>query len=259
VAKASEIYCGRGFFEINKAAEWLGGEFTILSAGLGLVSSLRRIPAYNLTVSGVSPDNVQKKIGMSRFSACEWWTAVNAVKRGRYPLAQLVRANPASLFVLALSLPYWDLIAQDLRSLSPKALARVRIGGLARDSVPPWARDAILPYDNKLFNGPDSPLPGTLSDYPQRVCVHYVTRVLPVCGPGEDRRHIRDFMLGMRPPVAVLRQRLSDEELIELMRQGITVGQSSVAKMLRWLRDVQKIACEQGRCAKLLNAVKGYQ
>lgn len=253
---AEDLYCGRGFFEIKKAARAIGGEFSVISAGLGLISSRKLIPSYSITISGAAEDNIIDKIGKEFFVPEEWWYTINLYSGTANPLAKLIRSKSDCIFVISVSSSYWTLIAQDLRCLSSEDFERVRIVGLAEGTVPAWARNSILPYDSR-FNGPDSPLPGTLSDYPQRLCVHYISQVLPVCGLQDDQAHVRKLMSSMRAPSMLDRKRLTDDALRELMRNRLSDGGISGAQMLRWLRDEQLVACEQGRCANLYKQVAG--
>lgn len=251
---AVDLYCGRGFSEIKKVSRAICQEFSIISAGLGLVSSTSCIPPYNLTISRKSEDSIQNKIIESKFSASDWWTSINRHNATDNPLSKYILKNKSYLFVLAMSSSYWKLISKDLSTLPKNEFSRIRIIGLTGSCVPPWAQDCLLAYDSR-FDGRNSPLPGTRSDFPQRACAHYVTEVLPRCGPQGDKEYVRDLMNGMHAFPNIKRQCLTNEELIELMRKGINGGLSTGAQMLRWLRDVEKVACEQGRCAKLYKLV----
>jgi hypothetical protein len=142
------------------------------------------------------------------------------------------------------------MVKKDLSSLEKKELSRVRITGLEVEKVPPHLRRSILPYDTR-FDGPDSPLPGTRSDFPQRTCVHYLHHVLPKFGLKSDNAKIIELMESMRYPRIVYRKRLGDEEIIRLMLNRILKKHTTSTEMLRYLRDDKKVACEQGRCSHL--------
>ncbi len=48
---ARDVYCGRSFREAEASALDLGASLYIVSAGLGIVDSNRRVPVYDLTTA----------------------------------------------------------------------------------------------------------------------------------------------------------------------------------------------------------------
>ena len=116
-----------------------------------------------------------------------------------------------------------------------------------------------MPYDER-FDGPDSVLPGTRSDFPQRVTSHFVENIL---NPTEENattadhsRKVSDFLKGKRAPILVKREQNTDEQIRQIILRRWSDARDSSAVMLRLLRDEEKIACEQKRFSQLFKAIK---
>ena len=109
---------------------------------------------------------------------------------------------------------------------------------------------SVLPYDHR-FNGPDSPIPGTLSDYPQRCASHYARTVLLKTGLRDDINFVKTLMDKLRPPTQNKRKRASDSEILEIMKKRLKQGYITSTGMLKFLRGDLYIACEQKRSAHI--------
>jgi hypothetical protein len=109
--------------------------------------------------------------------------------------------------------------------------------------------------DESRFSGPDSPLPGTLSDFAQRAMRHFVQAVLPRAPAGGDATShqvaVEQSLIGLRSQADIRRNRVPDGEIIELIARHWTRADGKSARMLRLLRDQLGLACEQGRFARL--------
>ncbi len=246
--EAKELYTGRGFLEIKKLAEERNIPFHIISAGMGLISATEKVPSYDLTVAGNGSVSVLNKLDNDNFDPRLWWNGINRSK-GPNPLANLIRSKRDRIVLISLTNTYYGLVESDLLTLDDTDLKRVRITGLKAERVSSKLERSILPY-NINFDGPNSPLPGTRSDFPQRTCVHYIRNVL-CYGFKNDRSRVSRLMKRLSPPRQVTRKRLSDREILQIMKSRIRDEQTTSAKMLRYLRDDRRVACEQTRCSQL--------
>lgn len=258
-ATASNLYGGRGFKEALAATNDDHARLWIISAGLGLVQAQTPCPTYNLTITPGSSDSVQRRVSRGTFRAGNWWAELNKGLRGDFGLASLVRAHPESTVVITLSAAYADLVLDDLLRLDAIECQRIRIVGPrspARLNGP--LRDAWMPYDTR-FDGPDSPLPGTGADYPQRVARHFVSLIEHGGTIADARAHanaVLDALRDFAPPSLPDRTRADDETLCAVIRKRWDDANGSGARMLRIIRDEEGLRCEQGRFASLFRRLK---
>jgi hypothetical protein len=247
-----DIYCGRNFQEAAKAAKNDYSRIWIISGGLGLVGGAEIIPPYNLSLVRGSPTYIGAHIDGS-FDPALWW---GQIQRGpqKSPIAELVRSNKEALIAISISSPYVPLISDDLLSLGEADLKRIRVFGLGIESAcPKRLQPCVMPYDDR-FDGPQSPIPGTRGDFSSRAMRHFAEEVFRENPTGSLEDHKKSAQLclsGWQRAVQFSRKPLSDEEIIELILQKTNVMQSSASKGLRYLRDVENIACEQGRFSDL--------
>jgi hypothetical protein len=154
---------------------------------------------------------------------------------------------------LALPKTYLEMIHDDLSDLDPQTTSKVRIftgaGETLRDSR---FLDNIMPYDARL-DGPDSPLPGTKSDFASRALRHFtmLTQNLPVQGLSEDRARVEHSLAPMRLPNLPKRERKSDEEIRTALIEAWSSVNGNRQRLLRHLRDTLLISCEQSRFARI--------
>ena len=257
--KASEVYCGRAFSEICKARDESSGHIWIISAGLGLVSENDPISCYNLTIGDSGPDSIRKKVVDEPFSPARWWHGLGASRNLINPISELVKKEDPKLAIFALSKAYAALIQQDLLSLSNIDLEKVRIIGVAvRGVLDERLQRLVMPYDER-FDGPDGLSAGTRSDFSARAMRHFAS----LCqderyggqSPEDHKRLINEILDGRRFPVVPKRRRATDDEIKAVFLKHMhTLGRNS-SKMLRVLRDTEKIACEQSRCARILEMI----
>jgi hypothetical protein len=247
---ASKVYGGRSFQEALTASSVVGTELLVISAGLGLVRASQRVPAYALTVVRGADDDISVKCE-GRFDASEWWTLANA---RRNTISHHVKREQNDLFILGLSRPYVGLVEEDLLALGDADRSRIRIVGLSvGDHLPQELQGSVLPYDSRL-DGPNSLWRGTRSDFASRAIRHFVEVILPKVGMAPVYQHnaaVSEAMASWDRPQNVLRKKCSDDEILSLIQARLeSVGQSS-SRMLRHLRDVDAIACEQTRFKNL--------
>ena len=258
-ARADEVYGGRAFREAEEASRQVGGDFWVISGGLGLIPSNKQIPSYSITMSRGSPDCIATKVRGGDFSSSDWWRQINLHNKSKAPIAELVRSGRRKLFFIALSGPYADLVSEDLMSLSDSELKRVRLfGRKLTDVLSRPFHSCVMPYDER-FDGPESPIPGTLSDSAQRAMRHFVQEILPKAD-GADVSHHRDLVTkafdGIEFPTRPQRAAKSDNEIIGLIQDNWDRARGRSSLMLRYLRDVEQVACEQSRFRKLFEIAK---
>lgn len=259
VGRASEIYGGRAYREAAKASKEVSGYLWTISAGLGLVSEEANIPSYSLTIVDSGIDDIKKKVCGEQFSPTKWWSDLTASQGSSDPIHRLIRDNPSYLFVMALSQAYGALIQQDLLCLPDDHLRRVRLIGMAlKPILNARLQKLVMPYDARL-DGPDGISTGTRSDFAQRAMRHFVTNIVNVCNSDDPQDHallVNQALSGREYPQIPKRRRLSDHEITDAIIKNWQSAGGSSSKMLRIIRDVERIACEQGRFKELFNLIK---
>jgi hypothetical protein len=255
---AERVYCGRGFQEARHTAAYLGVDPLIVSAGLGLVSSKDSIPAYNATLASSSRSSIRSRTS-GRFNESQWWIDLNDKMPNGRLLSDFLRQRSKCLLLLTLSSAYAKLVGGDLDKLSDSAIDRIRVVGLTHvGHLPERLQRCVMPYDSR-FDGPDSPLPGTRSDFPQRATRHFAKIILKASPRGGQTLHasrVAEYMESLRPARVVARVRLTDDEIKAAIVDNWDSVSGSSSRMLRLFRDQKNIACEQGRFAQLFNQVK---
>lgn len=258
-APASALYGGRGFNEALATVAPDSGALWIVSAGLGLLDARTQVPAYDLTVTPGGTHSVQAHISDGRFCARQWWAMLNACLRKGWNLAALVQEHAQATVVVTLSAAYAALVADDLAALPGSVLARVRIVGPASDSVlPPPLRPCWMPYDVR-FDGPDGPLPGTRADFAQRAARHFVGMIGrggSTASAAEHQVAVLDMLRDWRHARVPDRRRLDDAGIRAFILRRWEAAGGSSSRMLRLLRDEERICCEQGRFAALFRTIK---
>ena len=258
--RADGLYCGRSFVEAKTAAQVLGANFYIVSAGIGLVRQDAQVPAYGVTVSGASEDNVIGRMnGEAGPDAIgQWWRLLCRKSPVGERLRTVVRAS-SGLVLIALPSVYLSMIASDLAKLHGRSRSRLRIfTSAAPKGLPKSLSSLVMPYDERL-DGPDSPMPGTRSDFAARALRHFVDHILKKHFSGDVREHMRavtSSLARMRKPRVAVRARHSDEEIIRLIQDHWNAANGKSSRMLRVLRDDLSVACEQSRFAGLFRKAK---
>ena len=256
---ARELYAGRGFSEALTTSKYCGSNLWIISAGIGLISADEELPAYDLTLSIGSPNNIRDKITKGFFDAALWWSDLGRCHRPKRSISNLVRNNPGRTVIICLPGSYMELIAQDLLALNDSELKWVRlIGPLPSSNLHERLCPVHMPYDDRL-NGPDSPLPGTRADFPQRAARHFVEHIWLIHGQALPEKHsawVENSITAFRSPQIPKRNKLTDEELVQKITKFWDRANGQSARMLRILRDEESIACEQGRFSILFKRVR---
>lgn len=259
MATVRQLYAGRGFSEAIATVESSGADLWVISAGLGLVHGEEKVPAYDLTLSAGSASSIRRRVSDGPFDGAMWWSGIGRRSRPKRSLYNLVMGRPSDQFIISVPGSYLELIQQDLLELAKADLERVRlVGPLRTDGLADCLKAIVMPYDDR-FNGPESPLPGTRADFPQRVARHFFEKVY--CGaenasPSEHADRVRDWLAMLSCPAQVQRRQLGDDQIVEAILANWEQADGQSAKMLRVLRDDRRIACEQGRFTNLFKRAR---
>jgi len=255
---AKDIYQGRSITEASIAASHLDHGLRIVSAGLGLVSADDPIPNYDATITGRQENSVSTVLG-ENVRPVAWWQELNRALGKPRPILRLLTELTDSLVVIAISGAYLELIqAELLEAVSDKCDRFLIITGASRTECPTTLQSYCLPYDSR-FDGPDSPLPGTRSDFAQRAARHFVEAIYlndPHATHEVYKRRVSDLMNSMRPWIRKAGRKCTDKQIINLIDQYWDVVDGRSSEMLRFFRDYLGIACEQSRFARLFHEAK---
>ena len=182
--RANQTYCGRGFAEALIASG--ANPLYVISAGLGLVQSTDRIPAYGLTVAGQAKDSIAAKCPM--FDLAGWWDGLRGSPYSRGGIREVFGGDePSSVVVVALPRSYFAMIEGELGSLHTNLKHQLRIVGIPEAQVTESLQQYVMPIDERL-DGPDSPLRGTRADFPQRAGRFFIEAVISRLPWGQTQR-----------------------------------------------------------------------
>lgn len=249
---AASLYAGRAFRLAAQVAEESQASFYILSAGLGIVPALRRVPAYALTVTGSAAESIKSR-AIGPFDATAWFALLlNTPYSDQW---STVAGRTDGRVLIALTQPYAEMVGTSLARLPSLARDRLRIfgAGLA-EALPAELTETIVPYDARL----DTIFPGTRSDFAQRAMLHFAKFVLPLRGQRDrsgDHEAVQNTLNTIEAPAWPKRPRRSDEEIIQLLVDRMR-DQAGAGKLLRALRDGEGVACEQARFGRLYREAK---
>ena len=238
---ARDLYSGGGFRRLRSVADKFECQLFVLSAGLGLVASTTRVPAYDLTVSPSAKESLQDTISEA-FAPKVWWDALQAGPFAS-PLTEV--GHGEARILVALTQPYARLVGAALAELPPNVIDRMRVfgAGILR-FLPDTLHKQVVRYDTRL----DVLSPGTRLDASSRALAHFATLVSHRSISSVDSDHsLVDVALAsfVRREV-IKRPRLSDAELhkhvLRLARRGL-----SATSALKQLRSKACVACEEQR------------
>ena len=191
---ADHLYVGRAINEVKVASKILNAKVSFASTGFGLIDAKTKLPNYDLTVADPA-DPIRTKIVDEPFSPQKWWSCINQ-SRNTKSLATQLEESPHLIILLALPKAYLHLIHHELAEISKRDVRRLRVF-TSPDNVnilPESIREAYIPYDER-FDGLESPIPGTRSDYPQRVLRHFVESIIRIDSLDLDAEKERLFEL----------------------------------------------------------------
>lgn len=248
---AVSIYKGRSVSEIIRAKNHIDAEIFFLSAGLGIVKEDDLIPNYDLTIS---EGNNSLKPLLARWLIDEsiWWEKLSRKSLNK----DFINQTDGVIFI---SLPhtYLKMIIPTLIQMDDRKLKNIRLflHPISYQSLPDNLKQCYMPYSYKIEN---SEFSGTKVDYCQR-CLHHFIKYIHE--PNQNiivaTESVKSFIEGL-PPLAprVKRLQLNDNEISNIILEGWDVCKGQSSKLLRYLRDDKKIACEQSRFQGLWRTIK---
>jgi hypothetical protein len=250
---ACDLYAGRAFGLARTAATRAASPLYIISAGLGLVAGDDLAPAYGLTVTKNVAESIASKVA-GPFDPVRWF---ESLMTGNSSAGwDQVGGDGKGRILVALTKPYANMAGPSLAAAPPQMRDRLRIfGANLNRALPKQLHSAVAPYDDRL----DAVVPGTRSDFAQRALLHFVEHVAPHPVDRESEFEVvKTLLSGVIVPDRPVRAPRSDAELIILIKGRLRPG-ASASGLLRQLRDVDGIACEQGRFARLFKAAAADQ
>ncbi|MDH4442711.1 MAG: hypothetical protein QE284_20310 [Rhizobium sp.] len=232
-------------------AEHLGAPLHIVSAGLGLVDGQRQVPGYDLSAADRgSPFDTW--LTQASVTTAQWWSALTA----GYGLKWMMQNSPSATVLVALPSDYLELIGGELSVLTSSQAARLRIftSSAGQRALAGFSNLPVMPYDDRLES--QRGWSGTRADFPQRALRHFVQKLHAQALPIPNAvKAVAASMASHKAPTLPKRSRLSDEEICKVIRAGWKECDGNSARLLRYLRDDRKVACEQKRFAGLRKAV----
>ena len=251
ILPAGQLYVGRSINESKAVASVLEARLFVVSAGLGLVPSDRLVPGYDLSVSGTE-SRLNGLLSAHRASFSDWWRELS--KGSGLPC--LLDEAPNAVVLISLPTNYLELLTADFADIPVASRVRLRVftSSSGRKALSGLPDIPVMPYDERLESVPG--FSGTRADFPQRAMRHFVSvlgaqHLDPKAASSAVERSLETCIA----PSIPARNRLDDAEICALIRQGWKACGGNSARLLRYLRDTQKVACEQGRFALLRRRV----
>jgi hypothetical protein len=242
---AQSLYQGRSIVDAAAAAAALGASWYVVSAGLGLIRSDQRVPAYECTVAlGTGLD---RRLRALNSHAARWWSALTDTSPA--PLSRLIAKAPT---LLALPSGYLRLVQDDLAQVTPSKARSLRIftSTAGAQYVPDHLKGCVMPYDDRLESVRG--YAGTQADFAQRALRHFVEVLQATAMPLEEAREtVTASLASRRRRKRSIGQRMTDDEILKVLLAQWTRHSGSSTKLLRYLRDEARISCEQKRFSRL--------
>jgi hypothetical protein len=150
-----------------------------------------------------------------------------------------------------------EMVATDLALVQDSRLQNLRIftSDAGTKTLPIKLKSVVMPYDDRLEGIANHN--GTRSDFPQRALKHFVAHL-----QGHElsldaaKEMVEAAMATTLKPRIPLREKAPDERIAELIRTHWHRHEGSASKLLRFLRDDAKVACEQSRFSGIWRKVK---
>lgn len=252
---ASKLYVGRSVSDAKYVAKKLNARLMFVSTGLGLIDSDSKHPPYNLTINS-TPNSILPYLKKLEAHASDWWEAINSIQAEKRTLSSLISAHDVNLVMIALSSSYIQLIKKDLAQIKSTDIEKLRIftsrPGLK--ILPEHLQVTVMPYDDRLES---SQLPGTRNDFPQRALRHFIDVLdLSTASNNEAKTKVSLAMSQLSIATKITRRRLPDHEISSLLKSSWVKHNGSSTHLLRYLRDVALVSCEQSRFRKIWLDVK---
>ena len=253
---AKDQYVGRSFKEVKKIEQVQKFDWYIISAGLGLIPSEKEIPSYDLTITNGSSNSIVQKLKCNS-GISDWWKKVNEVfEQGSFPIAELIDQNKDTLFLIALTKSYFNMISVELNKIHDNSYIRL-FGYIDSNNLDPSIKRFFLPY-NSSFDGPDSENIGIKNDFPRRVMRHYVEQVITQLDEPDfekEAKIVEEYLSIKAPPIKLNNKKFADEYIIGKIKEYNRETYPSHRKLLKHFRHELGIACEESRFKTLFREV----
>ncbi|MDO7413095.1 hypothetical protein Q5X48_14895 [Acinetobacter baumannii] len=248
---AIEVYKGRTVTEVIHAKEIINAKIFFLSAGLGLIAEDELIPNYDLTIS--SGLNSLKPL-LDKWSIHEGIWGEKLLKHSN--LEDIFQYSQSEIFV-ALPHNYLKMFLPIIENLSAYHTDKLRLflHPTSYKILPEKLKKYYIPYTYKIESTSFS---GTKVDYCQR-CLHHFIKF--IYKPNQDLKAsitaVEKFLSVIpEPPEKIKRPSVSDAEINTFILEGWELCEGRSLKLLRYIRDVKQIACEQSRFRNLWRNIK---
>jgi hypothetical protein len=252
---ARELYAGEHWVAARSMTGLSAGGAKVrlwaCSAGYGLIPASALIHPYAATFAAGHPDSAP-----GGDEAAHWWRALSEwdgpAPRQPRSLRALIDADPAAVFILALSQPYLRACRADIldaceRVTDPGRFMVVSAGTRNPGNLGP----VMVPADARL----QACLGGTRQALNARIAAHLLSA-------GIQRRddaveHLTALLHRQAPLPTYDRKKLSDQEILDLIALYLTRSPAaSPSRLLREFRDAG-YACEQRRFSQLYRRLTG--
>ncbi|MEO2177236.1 MAG: hypothetical protein ABGY96_24490 [bacterium] len=232
-------------------------ELWVLSAGYSLIQASQNIVPYSASFSP-GEDSIHNLDWPEDFSptkrAREWWHLLSE-KLERPSVTRFKNLGPESVVLFILSKEYYKAIESDLIELiSADTNLFIISAGLYREigSVSPIVRPYILPF-NDSFKQLDPYLNNTNVSLNVRLSNWLIINHGPSLTEGIEKvfPKIHKIGSGLPEPYRKPLIPMTDEEVLDYINKHYSSSLSSASKMLRQLRDIDQLSCEQKRFGRL--------
>jgi len=254
---ARDQYVGRSIKEVKNIEKVIEFDWHIISAGLGLISSKKEIPSYDLTITKGSANSIIQKFNCDS-GISDWWRKINETHNHEsFPIAKLVNNKRDTLFLFALTKSYFNLINSEFSKIEDKSNIRL-FGFRSSNNLAESIKKYFLPYDPLKFDGPDSENNGIKNDYPRRVLRHYVEHILSqLKEPNfeQESKLVEEYLSNKTPQKILKNKKYSDAFIIEKIKDYKREDYPTHRILLKHFRHDLNIACEDSRFKALFHEV----
>jgi hypothetical protein len=260
---ARDLYVGSHWqesMECEKAASSRGyaTDLWVLSAGYGLISATESAAPYaaSFAAGADSIQNLAWPVDYSnRRKALEWWELLHRY-RGRESLRRFTGlAGTGNPLLFILSREYFSAVEAEIIDLiSAGVNVLIVSAGLYRNvnSVAPVVRPHVLPFSDS-FKQVDDYLNKTNVSLNARLATWLVRNHGDTLHGGIDAVH--PMLLEIFDSLPAMNRkdvnRMSDDEVLAFIQRNYSEAYSSASTLLRLLRDVVGMSCEQKRFGSL--------
>lgn len=254
--EVQDLYQGRSFSDARASTLAVDGDLYVVSAGLGLVTGKEIVPSYDLTISD-GPGSIIPQLQRLRRCSSDWWSALTVARKQPVPILTLLKQPQTTQVWIAMPSTYLEMISEELALIDDnlgRQKLRIFTSLRGKQYLPTNIRACALPYDDRMESTEFS---GTANDFPQRCLRHFTTKLhSPSSNLDEDTEKVQKSLEGIVPPIKPKRTKLSDEEIIKVIKRTWSTQEGSSTRLLRYLRDDAMISCEQGRFRNIWLKIK---